>query len=336
MNNNFPKFIFLAAVVGAVLFSRMAYPAAAPAAPAEGMAETGGEVKVPLFAMPQSSVSAESGGESAAASSDKEANGAAGTWTGPNGALVFARMNDTQAPVLDAHASLVADLTTGTVFESDHADRRWPTASVAKLMSATIVLDKLDPGSRVYITDAMFSVDPTEPVLAVGGTYTVLDLLKLMLLPSSNVAAEAAASFYGLDAFLKEMNARAAAWGMEDTYYTDPSGLSSSDQSTANDLLKLAQRIYKDYPKILATSRTPQATITEMHSGAKSTIQSINLFAGTANFIGGKTGHTDEAEGNLVSVFQYENRPILIIVLGTNNRFEDTKSLYNWFTTSFK
>ena len=129
------------------------------------------------------------------------------------------------------------------------------------------------------------------------------------------------------------MNARAAAWGMANTHYDDPSGLSSGNQSTADDLLLLAQKIYSDYPKVLAITRTTQATATELGSGTKTLVKSINDFAGEADFIGGKTGYTTIADGNLLSIFKYKNRPILVIVLGTDeaDRFTNTERLFSWF-----
>jgi D-alanyl-D-alanine carboxypeptidase len=66
-------------------------------------------------------------------------------------------------------------------------------------------------------------------------------------------------------------------------------------------------------------------------------VKSINDFAGNADFIGGKTGYTDQADGNLLSIFEYGGRPIFIMVLGINDgvRFNATQQLYDWFKTNF-
>ncbi len=207
MDNHFVKFAFLAAMIGAVLFSRMAYPAASsnlanvsavtPSTP--GM----NDGAMPTFVMPPTAVSAQGG---------------AGDATGTNDVPISLPAQVAPPPLLDNAASLVVDIKTKTAYEAVNADERWPTASLAKLMSATIVADKLDPKTKITITETMFAADPQELTLVVGGTYTVSDLLHLMLLPSSNVAAEAAATFYGRDAFIAEMNARAAEWGMTNTH----------------------------------------------------------------------------------------------------------------------
>lgn len=311
-------------MIGAVLFSRMAYPAAAPTTLAEmnsakPSAQSG---EVPLFVLPQVVVSAQ-GGAGDASSADANVPAPLSTRIAP-------------PPALQDAAVLAADLKTGTAYDAVNTDRRWPTASLTKLMSATIIEDKLDPSTRITITENMFAADPQEQTLVVGGTYTVSDLLRFMLLPSSNVAAEAVAAFYGRDAFLAEMNARAAAWGMEDAHFDDPSGISAGDQSTANDFLKLAQKIYADYPQIFQISRTPQVSITEENSGKKIVIKSINSFAGEPDFVGGKTGRTDQAGGNLLSVFRNGSKTFFIVVLGSDDRFGDTQKLHDWLMANFK
>lgn len=317
MDNHLAKFVFLAVMIGAVLFSRMAYQAAIPANLAEvNKAQlNAAALNVPTLILPSITVSATSG----AVSNTAQAHAA------PIAA------NPAAPPILPYAASLVANITTGATYETTNAAQRWPTASLAKLMSATIVLDKIDPATKITVTEPMSAADPQELTLVVGGTYTVSDLLNLMLLPSSNVAAEAVASFYGRDAFIAEMNARAAEWGMADTHFDDPSGISVGDESTANDFLKLAQKIYNGYPRIFQITRTPQATITEQNSGSKITIKSINDFAGRPDFVGGKTGHTDQANGNLLSVFHYGTHAVFVVVLGSDNRFRDTQTLYDWF-----
>lgn len=325
------KFVFLVAVIGAVLFSRTAYPLAAPTNPSEmgGLQANAKNHAVPLFIMP--SVSAGSGAQAAATASDPfSAPPAQGA---PS---IFSHTGNAPPPSLPSAAWLVADLKTGAVLGAANAGRRWPTASLTKLMTATVALDKLDPATKITITQEMFALEPTEATLVVGGAYSAGDLLRAMLLPSSNVAAQALAAFYGEEKFVAEMNARAAAWGMGDTYFGDPSGLSTTDQSTANDFLKLAQKIYANYPELFRITRTAKASVAEASSGKRMTIKNINNFAGAADFVGGKTGHTDEAAGNLLSIFQYESRPIFVVVLGTEDRFGNTQKLYAWFKANFK
>lgn len=229
--------------------------------------------------------------------------------------------------------ALIVNLDNGAIFFSSNDSKKWPLASLSKLMTATIVLDNFQMDQKITITHDAFIADPEERTLREGNVYSVSDLLHFLLLPSSNVAAEAFADAFGRSKFLAAMNARALSWGMTNTHYDDPSGLSSGNQSTADDLLLLAKKIYFDYPQILDITRTPQIYATELNSNTKVLVKSINYFAGQSDFIGGKTGYTNLADGNLLSIFRYKSNPIIVIILGTSeaNRFTNTQKLFNWF-----
>lgn len=347
MRNNLPKFIFFGVVIVAIVVSGVLHPEffvsgdASTGAAGSGAASSSGRSGPPLLVLPTltADIGADAGPSSAATSgaSDSNSAGATGTITLPT-STPFSRVGTAPAPNIGVSAALVADLDTGGSFLDMNAGERWPMASISKLMTAAVVTDVLDPTQKITITESMLAVDPSQQILHLGDTYTVADLLHVMLLPSNNVAAEAFAEFYGRTQFLAAMNAKAAAWGMTDTYYDDPSGLSAANESTANDLLKLAQHIYAQYPEILAITRMPDVTVQNLATGKPVTIKSINDFAGTPDFIGGKTGYTDQADGNLLSIFNYENRPIFIVILGIDDgvRFDATQQLYNWFKANFK
>lgn len=369
----FGKIAFAGVMVAVALFSRAAYPrlysVATGNSSAANRSASGG---IPQFIFPALSLAADSRqgfaadpgaaadpasssipsadpGDSAMNAGAVEGGSIVAPASAQNGAILtvptglvagsaFSRVSAIAPPTLAVEASLVADLATGVRFMNMNADERWPLASVTKLMTATIALDKLSPAQKITITQDAFDADPTEKTLRVGDTYSVSDLLHFLLMPSSNVAAEALAGVYGRTQFVAEMNARAKAWGMTDTHYNDPSGLAVGNQSTADDLVLLAQKVYTDYPGILAISRTPQATVAEINSGNQVVVKSINEFSGEADFIGGKTGYTDQANGNLLSIFSYESHPIVVVVLGADDgaRFMNTETLYNWFMEDFK
>lgn len=335
----YKKIVFFLVIIGVGLVSRVAYEASsnqnaatsslafvsAGAATGTGM-EPSAFLKENAFAVP-----ADTG---AAVGENISMGYSASAAEGPS----FPRNNPAAPSGLQYEAALIADLKTGAIYFGENNSRRWPLASVTKLMAATVVMDNFDMNKAITITPGAMAVDPSEKTLRAGDTYTAFDLLQFLLLPSSNVAAEAFADSYGKTMFLDAMNARSIAWGMIHTHYDDPSGLSPANQSTADDLLLLAQKIYSDYPKILSVARTAQVYVTELNSKKKALVKSINDFAGEADFIGGKTGYTDVADGNLLSIFRYNGRPVLIIVLGTDvaNRFSNTKKLYDWYKANSK
>ncbi len=241
------------------------------------------------------------------------------------------------SPDIQAHVALVADLQSGEIyFEKNGADR-WPLASITKLTTAAYATLHIGNDQLVSVGAALLvSLNPESSSSSIlPGEYAMHDLLYALLLPSSNVAAEALAQNFGREQFLAGMNALATEWGAASTHFEDPTGLSPANQSTAHDILKIAQAIYIKYPEIFKITRTPKFTITEHTSGKRQSFASINLFAGKPDFIGGKTGYTDEAGGNLVSVFSDGGRPILIMALGTDDRFGETEKLLSWFKESF-
>lgn len=222
---------------------------------------------------------------------------------------------------------------------------RWPIASITKLMTAVVALEELGPTLIIPITQEAIDTEGEAGLMKVGERYTVTDLIKMMLLVSSNDAAAALAGAYdkkqlGEEAyatalnktalFTARMQERARALGMEETYFGDSSGLSMVNQSVVGDLAILVRHIQGTQPTILEIARQKQASVLDQKRMARRTIVSINQFAGQKDFLGGKTGFTDEAGQNLVSLFSYKGKKYLIVVLGTEDRFGETVKLYEW------
>lgn len=330
---NSEKILFVFVVIVGAFFAHSLYPSISlspQSATADQTQTTGGRSQPPLLVLPQTS--ALTGANSVAPTQNNASTGMTS-----NASSSFTRFNTTPLPVFTNHAYMVADLTTGAVLSSSNINVRWPTASLTKLMTATVIFDDLSTSTVITITPQMFAADPDERRLVVGGTYTVEDLLHLLLMPSSNVAAEAMADYYGRAKFMQEMNTRAQAWGMQNTHFDDPSGISAANQSTANDLMILAQHVYNNYSGILSLTNTPTWTLTEQNTKKTLTFNSINVFVGESVFVGGKTGNTPQAGGNLLSIFNYEGKPVFITVLGAPALpFQDTANLFTWFRTNFK
>jgi D-alanyl-D-alanine carboxypeptidase (penicillin-binding protein 5/6) len=326
--NRSETIIFLVVVIAAVFFARLMYPGISgvpSVASADGQAAQTADVQQtltapPTLVLPQTSISATAQPDgNVVDTSTSSGQTAAGS---------------TPLPTFTNESYMVADLSTGAVLAGSNVAARWPTASITKLMTATLVFDQLATSTQITITPQMFAADPNEHTLVIGGTYTVEDLLHLMLMPSSNVAAQAMADYIGQVQFMNEMNARAEQWGMTNTYFA---GISAANESTAHDLLILAQHVYNNYSGILALTDTPATTITELNSGKKITVRSINTFVGEPNFVGGKTGNTDQAGGNLLSIFNDGGRRIFILVLGAPALpFKDTSALYSWFRANYQ
>jgi len=206
-------------------------------------------------------------------------------------------------------------------------DKRWPIASLTKLMTAVVAFEKIEPAEIIIITKEAVASEGVAGSFSEGEKFRLNDLVKSMMLVSSNDAAEAIALHFGKEEFIKAMNSKALELGMNQTNFVDVTGISTRNQSTINDLIRLTEYIRLFEPGILGTSRKVKDTIIEVRTGKRRTLVNINYFAGDRDFVGGKTGSTPEAGGNLISIFNIADGPKTVIVLGTEDRFGETTKI---------
>lgn len=216
--------------------------------------------------------------------------------------------NTEPLPDIQANAG-IAKIAKGETLYTFRAAGRWPMASLTKLMTGVIALENL----------------PAE------GNRN--ELLQRMMVFSDNAAADELGNALGMDEWVRLMNAKANRLKMNDTGFADASGLSYLNQSTAYDIEKLVSYIMEEHRELLEWSKIPSLTV-------EGTVRTnINEFAARPDFIGGKTGFTDEASGNLVSVFATDRGPLMLIVLGAGGReerFRETEKLFSWLQRHFK
>lgn len=233
---------------------------------------------------------------------------------------------------------LIADLKNGAILAASDLDDVVPIASLTKLMTAVVTAEKLDLDSRVQVTSPNF-VQSLIPRLADRSSVSMYSLLQLLLVESSNEAAEVIAAEYGRDAFVGEMNTKATQIGMLSSTFADPSGLSADNRSSLGDLYRLSDYIYKN--------RTFIFDITA--EGKMSTMEGMNEFEGLVNFnqiedvdnfVGGKVGETMAAGQTSVSLhtimLQGSERTVVIILLGSSSRDEDVRTLIKFVEDRFK
>jgi D-alanyl-D-alanine carboxypeptidase len=235
------------------------------------------------------------------------------------------------SPETLAVAALVKEMGSSFALFEKEAGKSWPIASLTKLMTALIARERILAETRIIFTPEDIATEGESGGFNAGDIFTSEDLVKAMLVVSSNDAADALARFYGRDNFIELMRAKAAEIGMPSTTFSDATGLSSGNRSTADDFEKLAAYIMAHRPEIFSVSASPSVIITNLVTHTSRELTSINQFAGRADFVGGKTGYTAEANGNLLSIFRAQGRNFVIIVFGTSDRFLETEKLYGWF-----
>jgi len=238
--------------------------------------------------------------------------------------LNFNPAPDYQLPTLNfkAKSILVSNLDSDADIIIYNTNQRWPLASITKLMTSVLTLEEIGKDKEIMVSETAATAEGDSGKIESNKLYKVEDLVKAMVVRSSNDAAVALAEFYtfGQKNFVKMMNKKASDLGMTQTVFFDPSGLSPLNQSTANDIRKLIKYIEKTHPEIFDYSR----------EASFGNLINIDPFVGQANFLGGKTGYIEESKENFVSLFSVNNQRILIIILGADDRFSQTRELLSY------
>jgi serine-type D-Ala-D-Ala endopeptidase (penicillin-binding protein 7) len=243
-------------------------------------------------------------------------------------------------PKLKSSSVLIIDQSDSSVLYSRHPDVAMPIASITKLMTALVVLDAKQPlDEPIQITDADRDFPKSAfSRLTVGTTLSRGDLMHLALMSSENRAAHALGNNYpgGLPVMVAAMNAKAAQLGMTSSHFVDPTGLSSENVASPEDLTKL----------VIAASHNPtiREYSTDSHYAVKVRRHMVefrntdNLVANPAwNIIVQKTGYITEAGKCLVMAAVIEGRSVVIVLLdslGKYTRVADAKRIKTWMEAS--
>ena len=226
--------------------------------------------------------------------------------------------------IVSAKAYLVGDIITGKIYLEKNSSTILPIASISKLITTLSVGTILSSTTRISITPEEAALPPDGSLISAGETFTVGEILYPLLLDSSNIAAEALASSSNRTDFLQTMSGYSHEIGMNSTSFTDPSGLSSSDVSTAKDIFTLARYLYKYKPDILNITRTPVMSLSTTTDHGSHTFLSTHPFIGDPRFLGGKTGRTLAAGETMLTILDMggengiSSKPTVFIVLGSN------------------
>ena len=248
---------------------------------------------------------------------------------------------NTAVPKLSAKAALLYDTANDKVLFSISSQKSLPVASLTKLLMATIVLDQLTLNVPVTITSRSYNVDDLGADFNRGEALAVGDLLKAMLIKSSNDAAYALAQAVETKTgkgIVEQLNAKAGLIGMYNSRFSDPAGLNDDAYSTVEDLLKLV-KYSKRYSVIWQIINQPETDVKSVDGRFSHHIVSTNkLFGVLPNIVGGKTGYTDGAKGCMILeiALPADDSSLLAIVLGSDDRFADTKTLLEWGRDNFR
>lgn len=237
---------------------------------------------------------------------------------------------------LKSSVALVIDQETSEVLFSKNDKAVLPIASLTKLMTGLVVNEaKLAMDEKIVISQADVDTEKgSSSRLSVGTELSRAELLHLALMSSENRAAHALARSHpgGLTVFVILMNAKARSLGMRDTSYVDPTGLSSRNQSSANDLVKLVNIASTD--AVLREFSTSPGHQVEVGHRTLQYNNTNRLVKNPAWDIGlQKTGYISEAGQCLVMQARVAGRKLIMVFLdsaGKLTRLADAERVRRW------
>jgi D-alanyl-D-alanine endopeptidase (penicillin-binding protein 7) len=236
---------------------------------------------------------------------------------------------------------LVLDATAGHPIYAKAADAVTPIASVTKLMTAMVVLDAGQPLDEI-VTVGIADLDllrGSHSRLRLGSELSRREMLRLALMASENRAASSLARHYpgGLEAFVAAMNKKAADLGMVHSHFSDATGLSSENVSTANEVALMATAA-AEYPLIRDATTTSSHYVEVQPTGTLLGFNNTNSLVrgGEWDIQLSKTGFIREAGKCLVMLTTIASRPIVIVLLdsyGKLTRIGDANRVKHWLET---
>lgn len=231
--------------------------------------------------------------------------------------------------VITSKAYLVGDVSSGDIFLQNNIESVLPVASVSKLITAIVAKYEINTTDLIRVGSSSLDMPPEYGKLSENEFLSKDVLLNIMLVSSSNIAAESFASFNGRISFIEKMSSYAWEIGMSKSYFADPSGLNERNMSSAKELFELVKYIYSNEKWIFDISKKARYSISTTTRNNFHDITSTHPFVNDPRFLGGKTGRTYKAGETMITILNMNGRPIVFIVLGSEwgKRGADTRML---------
>ncbi len=238
---------------------------------------------------------------------------------------------------ITAEAIVAEDVDSGVIFYKRNENEVLSPASTTKILTALVVLDHFNLDDVLTVKSA--SSGGSLVGLFQGEQMTAENLLYGMLIQSGNDTAIAFAENYpgGMVKFVEAMNAKAKDLHLANSYFTNPVGYDDPNHKmTALDLARLAMVALtnKTIAKMVAI---PEITISDVTHTYYYPLRNVNELLGKIPGVGGiKTGWTEEAGQNLVTLIDRSGHKVIIVVLHSQDRFGETTQLINWVFSNYR
>ena len=239
-------------------------------------------------------------------------------------------------PVLSAQGVIAIDVSSNVTLYEKNADLKLYPASTTKIITALVGLDYYRWDQVLTVGNP--SVEGQRLGLVMGEEMTFENLLEALLIYSANDAAMTIADNYpgGRAGFVAAMNTKAQSLHLENSYFVNPAGLDDAAQiTTARDMVRVA-KVAMQNPIFVKIVGTKYKKISDASGKFLYELKSINQLLGSVDGVFGiKTGWTEGARENLVTSIDRNGHVVLIALLGSQDRFGETKELIEWIYENY-
>ena len=239
---------------------------------------------------------------------------------------------------VESKSCLLMEKTTGQVLYAVNEHEPLEPASVTKVMTILLTMEAIDSGSLSYddtVTASAYacSMGGSQIWLKENEQLTVEDMLKAVCVVSANDASVALAEHLAgsAEAFVEQMNQRAAELGMADTHFVNPTGLPAKGHVTsAHDIALMSRELILNHPDIRRFTTIWTDSLRDGAFGLSNTNKLIRFYPGATGL---KTGSTDAALYCLSATAERDGIELISVVMGaptSTQRFEGAKVLLNY------
>ena len=238
---------------------------------------------------------------------------------------------------LPAKSYILIEASTGQVLAEQHADQQMPPASITKIMTMLLLMERIDAGEislddMVTTSEHANSMGGTQIWLEVGEQMSVNDLLKATAINSANDAAVALAEYMAgtEEAFVQLMNQKAAELGMTGTTFCNATGLDAEGHlSTARDIAIMGRELLK-YPLITEYTSVYMDSLRNGETELVNTNKLVRFYEGCNGL---KTGTTDGAGSCLCASATRDGMTLIAVSMGSatsKERFASCRALLDY------
>lgn len=226
---------------------------------------------------------------------------------------------------VSASGIVVLDLRSGQQVFGRNADGRRSVGSLVKLMTALVIVENHELSEEVVVPEGLTRIPESKTYVQPGQKFTVGDLLTILLVGSSNDAAETLARHHSGSerAFVHAMNARTASLGLQRTSFANASGFDNARQwSTSRDVALLASFVLRE-PELRQRLSMRDAIVKDSTGQEIVLSHTHELLHTVPSIVAGKTGTTLRAGQCLLSIVRDGDREYVVVILGSRERYAD-------------